>query len=139
MKRKDRGGKYRLHYVDVDGRRYQIDTGTADRALAELWLTKANEMMARAKLGMIPKVGKIDADIVAGKPQKSKPVEEEEQKTTLEEFRELYEKRCRDFLELAPKTIEANNNAFRIFIKILGNKNIQEVTDEGTGSVMFDF
>jgi len=125
-RRKERGNKFRLHYVDVDGTRYRVDVGSADKRIAELWLRVAEERLAQARLGIIPKVGRIDKQTVAGKNKG----EEEEPVLTLEEFNEKYEKLCRDDLELAEKTRALNSLAFKSLISCVGNKKLNALTHE---------
>lgn len=121
--RKTRGGKFQLNYTDIDGRRYQIDTGTADPQVADLWLKRVEDLLSQARLGIRPKLGRLDADTIEGKEPKKTSI-------TLADYKERYEKRCKEDLELAPKTIEANNNAINALIAAIGNKSIDEVTDE---------
>ena len=50
-KRKDGRANYRVCYTDIDGKRYKVNTGTVDRLLAQLWLSKVEGLLAKAKLG----------------------------------------------------------------------------------------
>ena len=43
--RSDRGGRFELDYMDIDGSRYRINTGTSDSKVADLWLKKAEERL----------------------------------------------------------------------------------------------
>lgn len=122
-RRPDRGNRLELDYVDVDGRRYRILTNTSDRKIAELWLRKTEERLSQAKLGLIEKVGRIDADVVAGREKKR-------QSLRLEEFMAEYESRCLHDLELARNTIALNNLAMRSFIGVVGSKRLSDLTDE---------
>ena len=126
-RRKERGNRFRLHYVDVDGKRYRVDTGTTDKKIANLWKQKAEELLTLAKHGIIEEVGRIDIDIVAGR---QKPQKKDNEGLTLEDYRQKYEDRCRDDLELARSTIENNNLAFRSLIAVIGNKSLGSITDE---------
>jgi len=124
-KRADRGGKWFLDYRDpTNGRRYRVDTGTRNKRHADLWLRKAEDLISQARLGLIPEVGRIDADVIAGRKREEAPP------LTLSEFRAVYEDRCRHDLEQAEKTIETNNLAFASFIRTAGDRRIDEVTDE---------
>lgn len=123
-RRKERGNRYQLHYVDVDGTRFRIDTGTADKKIAELWLKKTEDLLSQAKLGIIPKVGRIDIGAVAGRKAEAKS------SLSLEEFKEKYEHRCRNDIELSASSISNNNLAFRALISVVGNKGLAELTDE---------
>jgi integrase len=122
-RRKDRGNRYQLHYVDVDGTRYRIDTKTSDLKIAKLFKNKAEDLLSQAKLGIILKVGRIDADTIAGKTK-------EETSLTLEEFREKYQQRCKEDLDLSDSTIENNNLAFKSLIGVVGDIFIDVLTDE---------
>lgn len=121
--RKDRGGKWELDYTDVDGKRYRIPTGTSDRKVAELWLRKAEEILSQAKLGLVEKVGRIDANVIAGKEKKKKSL-------TLEELKTVYEDRARHDLELAENSIELNNMSLKSFIGSAGNKRLSDLSAE---------
>lgn len=122
-KRDDREGKWFLDYRDVDGTRYRIDTGTKDKRVADLWLKKAEELVSQARLGIIPKVGRLDADVLAGREKKKDSL-------TLEEFKKQHEDRCRHDLELSEGTISIYNLAIDSFQRVAGNKFIDEITDE---------
>ncbi len=124
--RKDRGNRFQLHYVcPTTGKRYRIDIGTSDLKVAKHWQRKAEELISQAKLGLIEEVGRIDADIVAGRSKQKTEVI-----LNLEEFQKKYEERCRHDLELAEGTIATNNNAFNSFREKMGNLLITAVTDE---------
>lgn len=124
LRQKRRGGKWFLDYRDIDGTRYRIDTGTHDKKVAELWFTKVEELMAKARLGIIEKVGRVDADVIAGRQKKEKP------SLTIEAFKATYEDRCRHDLELAEGTITLNNFCFASFTGAIGNKPLDELTDD---------
>ena len=126
-RRKDRGNRFQLHYVDVDGKQYRVNTGTTDKKIAKLWLHKVEELLTLARHGMIETVGRIDVDVVAGK---KKPQAPKGEKLTLEEFRDRYERRCRDDLELSASTIELNSLAFRSLIGVVEDKPMRSLTDE---------
>ena len=123
LRQKGSGASYFLDYRDIDGQRFRVDTGTTDFNIAQLWLSKYNEMHALAKLGLIKKIGRIDADVLAGREKKK-------QSLTLEEFRTQEEDRCRHDLELAEKTIRLNNLALNSFLGVAGNKKLADLTDE---------
>ena len=125
-RRKDRGNRFELHYVDIDGTRIRIDTGTTSKPVANLWKQKADELLSQAKLGLIPKVGRIDLGTVTGKKEK----EEKEKTLTLSQFKKKYEDRCKTDLEVSQSTIDNNNYAIQSLINVLGNKKITELTDE---------
>ena len=127
-RRKDRGNKWMLDYTDVDGQRYMILLNTQSKPIANLWLTKVNELLAKAEVGLIDKVGRIDAAMVAGRDRDAPS--EEDAGLTLLEFKEIYEDRCRYDLELSEKTIELNNLAIRSFIKVRENKLLEDYRDE---------
>ena len=112
--------------MDVDGTRYRVDVGSADKKIAELWLRRAEELLAQARLGIIPKVGRIDRQTVAG----IKKEDEKEPVLTLKEFSEKYERLCRDDLELAPKTRQLNSLALKSLISCVGNKKLDAITHE---------
>jgi len=122
-KRKDRGNRWMLTYLDVDGRMYRIDTHTTDKKLAEIWLRKAEELISRAKIGDIPKVGRIDKDVIAGK----KP---EEKSLTLSEFKDKYIELCKYDFQLSKKSIELNELALNSLIKVVSDKSLSQVSED---------
>jgi site-specific recombinase XerD len=122
-RRKERGNRFELHYVDVDGRRYRIDTGTPDKKIANLWKQKAEELLSQAKLGIIEKVGRVDINAVAGRERK-------EPTLTLTAFKDKYLERCRNDLELSPKSLALNRLSLQSLADAVGNKAISELTDE---------
>ncbi len=123
--RADMGGKYELDYYDVDGRRYRIDTGTRDSKIAKLWLKKAEELLSLATLGVIPKVGRLTREVVAGSV-----VSHEQKRLHLADFAKEYLERCKDDLELAEGTLLLNRYAFDSFRKVVGNPFIDKLTEE---------
>ena len=125
-KRKDRDNHYELDYRDPGdrNRRYRIDTGTSDRKVASVWLSKVEQLQSQVRLGLIAKIGRIDASAIAGK----KATQQEGE--TLESFMRKYEDRCRHDLELAENTIANNNLAFRSLMAVVGNQPLGDLTDE---------
>lgn len=123
LRQKERGGKWFLDYRDIDGARYRIDTGTHDKKVAVLWLKKAEELTSQAWLGIIERVGRINADVIAG-------IQKQTSSPTLKEFKEKYEDRCRHDLELSEGTISLNNLAFKSFIRLVGDKKLADLKDE---------
>lgn len=121
-RREDRDGKYELDYYDIDGRRYRVNTGTSEKKLAELWLRRVEELLTQARLGIIGKVGRIDAEVIASK-------EKRKQSLTLEQFKARYEERCRHDIELAESTISLNKLAIDSFIGIIGDKILADISD----------
>jgi integrase len=121
-RRKDRGNRWELDYTDIDGKRYRIPTGTADEKTAQLWQKKADELLSQARLGIIEKIGRLDADIIAGKTKIR-------QSPTLDEFKAIYEDRARNDLELSENSIVVNNAAVKSFIGVVGDKRIGEITE----------
>lgn len=122
-KREDRGNRYELSYMDIDKRRYRIDTGTTDLKVARVWLRKAEELLSQAKLGEIDKVGRVDADVVARQNS-------EAGMPSISDFKEYYEERCRHDLELSDSTIDNNNIAFDTLIRIVGDKQMHQIFEE---------
>ena len=120
-------GFWFLEYRDIDGQRYRVSTGTQDEKKAKLWLNKVDELLPLAKLGIIPKVGRVDADVIAGRKKESV---EEKDSLTLNEFREKYEDRARHDLELSQGSIDLSNLAFNSLQKVIGNKYLDEITDD---------
>jgi len=120
-RRKDRGSRWELGYVDIDGTRYRINTATTDRKVADLWLKKVEERMSQARLGIIEKVGLITADVVSGREDKPKTGT-----INLDDLRKDYEQRCRDDLELDENTVELANTAFGSLIEVVGNKRLSQ-------------
>ena len=123
LRQKKSGGEWFLDYRDVDGERYRVSTGTKDRKKAALWKHKVEELLPLARLGLIEKLGRVDADVIAGRKK-------EENVLSLEEFKAIYEDRCRNDLEQAERTIGINNLAWASFIKVIGDKKLKEITDE---------
>ena len=126
-RRKDRDHRYLLDYTDVDGTRYKILLDTKSKPIANLWLKKVEELLSKAAVGIIEKVGRIDADVVAGRDRASKT--EEAKQLTLLEFKKVNEDRCKNDLEQSDKTIELNNLAITSFVKLAGNKYLSAYTD----------
>jgi len=124
-KRKDMRGKYELAYIDVDGRRHRIDTGTRDKKVAELWLQKAEELLSLAKLGVIEKVGRISREVVAGQD-----VPEASKRLHLDDFEREYLERGRHDLELADNTLTLHQCAFASLRSVVGNPFIDKVSAE---------
>ena len=122
-RREDRDGKYELDYVDVDGKRYRVNTGTSNKRLAELWIRKVEDLLTQARLGIIPKVGRIDADVVANKKRRKESLQ-------LQDFKDKYEDRARYDLEQSEGTINIFKLAISGFIEIVGNKVIADITDD---------
>ena len=123
FKRKDRKAFY-LSYIDpTDGKRYKVNTGVEDKQIADHWRIKAEELVSKARMGLISEVGRIDADVVSGR-------KDLETSPLLSKFKEMYEERCRYDLELSEKTIEANNTAIDSLTKCLGDVKIENVTQE---------
>ena len=119
------GGKYELAYIDVDGRRYRINTDVRDKKIAEVWLNKAEELISLAKLGIIEKVGKITREVVAGREA---PAQSE--RLRLDGFEKKYLERGEHDLELAPKTLEVIQNAFASFRSVVRDSYLDTLTDE---------
>lgn len=127
LRQNEPGTSWFLDYRDPgdNNKRYRVNTGLKDKKLAALWLNKCEELLALVKMGVIEKVGEIDADVVAGKPQKKGRTS-----ITLEAFKVKYEDRCRHDLELSASSITLNNLALNSFIRVVGNKTVGELTDE---------
>lgn len=125
-RRTDRGNRYEVDYRDIDGKRYRVDCMTTDKKIANLWLKKVEELISQAKLGLRPKVGRIDVNTLSGK-EPAKP--KEKPGMTLTAFQQKYEDRARHDLELAQATIENNNCAFKSFIGVVGDKLLADLTD----------
>jgi integrase len=123
LRKRKKDGKWFLDYRDIDGERHRIDTGSRSKEDADLWVAKIEELTAQVRLGLREKIGKITADIVAGK-KIEKPV------FTLRDFKSKYQERCRHDLEHSEGTIELAGNAFDSFISIAGNKDISTLSDE---------
>lgn len=121
--RQKKSGFWFLEYRDVDGERFRVSTGTKDLKKAELWKNKVEEMLPMAKLGIIEKIGRVDADVIAGRKK-------EDNSTSLSEFKAIYEDRCRNDLELAENTININNLAWTSFIHVVGDMKLKNITDE---------
>ena len=124
-RRTDRSDRFELDYVDIDGARYRINTGTDDPLVADLWLKKVEERLSQARLGLIEKVGPISADTVAGRAPSDQP-----DALTLEGFQEEYEERCRHDLEMDENTIELANTSFKSIIGVVGNKRLSKLVQE---------
>ena len=124
-RRKDMGGKYEVSYIDVDGRRFRIDTGTRDKKIAEVWLNKAEELLSLAKLGVIERVGKLTREVVAGQVTPG-----ETKRLRLDEFEQEYLERGRQDLGMAAGTLNLNHCAFTSFSNIVGNLYIDALTQE---------
>ena len=88
-------------------------------------MNKCDELLALVKMGVIEKIGEIDADVVAGRPKRKGNTS-----ITLTEFREKYEDRCRHDLELSTSSISLNNLAINSFTRVIGNKLVGEITDD---------
>jgi integrase len=125
--RQKKTGYWFLEYRDVDGLRYRVSTGTQDEKKAKIWLNKVEELMPLARLGIIPKVGRVDADVIAGR---KKETPEKKDALTLKQFKAKYEDRARHDLEHSQGTIDLNNLAINSFLKAAGNKFLDEITDE---------
>lgn len=124
-RRPDRGGRYEVDYTDVDGKRYRIDTGTRDEKLARLWLQKAEEQLSLARLGAVPKVGRLTKDVLAGRAQAS-----DQPRLRLTELEENYLDRGKHDLELAERTLENIRFAFASFRGVLGDAFADSLADE---------
>lgn len=120
--RQKRGKNWFLDYRDANGDRYRINTGTKDKKVADLWLKKCEELLSQAYLGIIEKVGRINADVVAGRKQ-------ERTSLALREFQEQYRERCRHDLELSESSIELNDLAFSSLMAAIGNKAVRAITE----------
>ena len=119
-KRKD-NGRYMLSYIDpIEQKRKKMTIGH-DEDMAELYLKKAEEQIALAKLGVIDKI----VIVVEGQEKKGKKAE-----LTLSVFKKKYEDRCRKDIENSESTIKNNNLALRSLISAIGDKVMEEVTDE---------
>ena len=118
------GSKYELDYYDVDGRRYRVDTGSRDSKIAKLWLKKAEELLSLAKLGVIPKVGRLTREIVAGRV-----TPHEQKRLHLADFAKEYIERCKSDFELAEGTLSLNQYAFDSFRNMVGNPFIDKLTE----------
>ena len=125
--RQKKTGFWFLEYRDIDGKRYRVACGTKDEKKAKVWLNKVEELLPLAKLGIIPKLGRIDADVIAGRKKESV---EKKDSLTLSEFQEKYEDRSRHDLELSQGTIDLSNLAFNSLQKVIGNKYLDEITDD---------
>ena len=122
--RPERGGRFELHYIDLDGSRIRIDTRTTDPAIADLWKKKAEELLSLARLANTGPVGRIGIeDLTGGQRPKEQP-------PTLEEYSASYAQRCRDDYELAESTISNTTLAFESLIAVIGNKRLPEVSEE---------
>lgn len=122
--RMDRDGKWFLDYRDpTDGKRYRVDTGTTNYKHAQLWKQKVEDLIAQAKLGIIEEVGRIDAEVVAGRKKK-------EEAPTLEDLKDMDADRCEHDLELSESTITINSYAMDSFIGVVGNKKVSELTPD---------
>ena len=123
--RSDRGGRFELDYMDVDGARYRINTGTSDPKVADLWLKKAEERLSQARLGIIEIVGPITAEIVSGKKAESKS-----EQLTLEDLEKEYTERCHCDLGMKANSIELAHTAFKSLINVVGNKRISKFSQD---------
>lgn len=106
-KRKDRGGRYRLTYYDLDGQRYNVDTGTAVKEVAQLWLSKCEELLSLARLHGTGPIGRVAEDDVQGKRK--------EKRLRLREFQNLHHKRCLREGRLSEATLDTARLAFESF------------------------
>ncbi len=122
-KRDDLGGKYELSYYDVDGRRYRINTESADKKIADVWRKKAEDLVSLAKLGVIEKVGKLTREVVSGEV-----VPEPKKRLRLDEFEKEYLDRGKHDLELAQKTLNLHECSFASFRTVVGNPFIDRIT-----------
>lgn len=123
-RRSDREGRYELDYVDINGTRYRINTGTADVKIARLWLAKVEELLSLARIGQIPHVGRLTLADIQGK--RRPPAE----RMRLATFATLYADRCRHDLELAASTIDLNTDALNSFIGVIGDRRLSEITSD---------
>jgi len=88
-RRSDLGGKFELDYMDLDGRRYRVNTHTTDPKIAEVWRRKAEEQVSLAKLGVIQKVGRLTREVVSGKT-----LPEQQKRLRVVDFQKEYLDRC---------------------------------------------
>ena len=124
-RRKDMGGKYELAYIDVDGRRYRINTETRDKKIAEVWLKKVEDLISLAKVGVIEKVGRLTREVVAGQTTPG-----ETTRLRLDAFEQEYLERGRQDLGMAEGTLKLNHCAFDSFQGMVGNVYIDTLTAE---------
>ena len=123
--RDDMGGKFELDFTDIDGRRYRIDTGTTDEKVAKMWLQESERRLSLARLGVIPKVGRMTRDMVAGKS-----VAEAPKRLRLSLWEKEYTDRCEHDLELAPNSLDAIRWAFASLRGVVGNPYIDSITED---------
>ena len=123
LRQKKKGGTWFLDYRDIDGTRYRLNTGTKDKKVATLWLKKVEDLTAQVRLGVIEKIGGINADVVAGKKTvNASPL--------LSEYKDHYAERCRYDLELSEGSIELAGLAFDAFIRTIGDRKIGQIKEE---------
>lgn len=123
--RADMRGKYELAYIDLDGHRYRVDTGTRDEKIAELWLGKAEELLSLARLGVIEKVGRLTREVVAGRAAPAKS-----ERLRLDDYEKKYLERGEHDLELVENTLKGIQCAFASFRGVVGNACLEALTDE---------
>lgn len=123
--RADMHGKYELAYLDVDGRRYRLNTGTRDKKIAEIWLRKAEELLSLAQLGLRERVGRITREVVSGQAAPTRP-----ERLRLEDYEAKYLERGEHDLELAGRTLEVIRCAFASFRGVVGNPYLEAIADE---------
>ena len=64
-----KSGIWILDYRDVDGKRYQVSTGTTDEDTAKKFLTRYEERMAQVKLGLLDRIGKLRLPLMSCAPR----------------------------------------------------------------------
>lgn len=124
-RREDMRGKYELAYIDVDGHRYRVDTGTRDKKIAEVWLNKAEELLSLARLGIIEKVGQLTREVVAGQAAPAQP-----ERLRFDDYEKKYLERGHHDLELVENTLKVIQCAFASFRGVVGNPHLDTVADE---------
>ena len=114
-----KSGIWILDYRDVDGKRYQVSTGTTDEDTAKKFLTRYEERMAQVKLGLLDRIGKITA---AFDELRAEAKEQRQKTMTMLEFRDLYLDRAEHELRQAKNTRVIFKSAADRFIDFIGDK-----------------
>ena len=131
-RRKNRGHqRWLLDYVDIDDRRYQIDTRTTDEDIARVWLAKAEDLLARAAIGQIETVGRITPADIRGESRENVERRKNAPKAKrirLSEFAVLYDERGRTELGLSDNTRTIDRNAVNLYKRIIGDLYLNEIT-----------
>ncbi len=119
-KRKSRGNRFYLDYYDIDGKRYQLDTGCTNLDEAKRWLRKFEEFSYLAKKGEIEKVGRITAEDVEGKARQK----EQKNRIKMSDYQKQHENIASN---LKKKTLENYRLAFVSYIALKGNPYLDEI------------